>query len=160
MRPSRGPIALLVACFGIAWGLWMAARRLDVVEVRGPSMVPTLLPGDRLIVARLRRPPRIGEVVLLRDPREPGRELVKRVIDTEAGGLRVRGDNPDFSTDTRVFGPIPVTEARWRVLARTWPIGRLGRIGRPAALDSALVPVDEGGEPACAVPQALVVGGS
>ena len=29
-------------------------RRLDVVEVRGRSMAPTLLPGDRLLVARSR----------------------------------------------------------------------------------------------------------
>ena len=49
MRP-RGliwPLALLLGA--------VAARRwTDVVEVRGRSMLPTLLPGDRLLVARLR----------------------------------------------------------------------------------------------------------
>ena len=42
-------------------------------------MAPSLLPGDRLLVVRLRRPPRTGEVVLAPDPRVLPRELIKRV---------------------------------------------------------------------------------
>jgi nickel-type superoxide dismutase maturation protease len=110
-----------------------ARRWLDVVEVQGGSMAPALLPGDRLIVeARsfARRLPRRGEVVLAPDPREPARELVKRVatVDARGGVVALHGDAPDSSTDSRTFGSIPIDRVRWRIAARYWPPGRLGRI--------------------------------
>jgi nickel-type superoxide dismutase maturation protease len=128
----------------------VAARRLvDVVQVRGRSMTPTLLPGDRLLVVRA--PPRPGDVVLARDPRQPSRELIKRVTSIGAVGVRLGGDNLAASTDARSFGAIPHSAVHWRAVLRYWPIGRFGRIA--AARD-----VEEGGETACAFPEALVVG--
>jgi nickel-type superoxide dismutase maturation protease len=115
---------------GIAAGLSVAAallRHLDVVEVSGGSMAPTLLPGDRLLVEAVSyrlRPPRTGEVVLAADPRQPDRELVKRVAAVSTDGLELAGDAPDASTDSRAFGPVPSTSIRWRVVCRYWPIGR------------------------------------
>lgn len=103
----------------------MATRRLDVVVVRGRSMVPTLRPGDRLVAARLTRAPRRGEIVLAPDPREPGRELVKRVSAVTNGRVALRGDDPAASTDGRTFGDLPARSVRWRVIARCWPPGRL-----------------------------------
>jgi signal peptidase I len=53
--------------------------------VEDVSMVPALAPGDRLWVdprALRRRPPRVGEVVVLPDPGVPARWLVKRVAAT------------------------------------------------------------------------------
>ncbi len=130
----------------------LAARRwLAVVEVRGRSMAPTLLPGDRLIV--LRATPRPGRIVLARDPREPGRELIKRVAELDARGAWLRGDNPAFSTDARAFGAIPPSAIRWRALVRYWPPSR---IGVPANAPGEMTLLDEGGEPACAFPEALV----
>lgn len=132
----------------------VAARRwLDVVEVRGRSMSPTLLPGDRLLVVRAR--PRPGDVVLAPDPRTPARELVKRVDWIGPSGVHLRGDNPAASTDARAFGALPAEDVAWRAVARYWPLDRPGPI--PSAPRLALV--DEGGEPACAVPEALIVGG-
>jgi signal peptidase I len=54
-------------------------RRLEPVLVAGESMLPTLAPGTRVAVSPLSRPPRRGQVVLVR---YPGRdlELVKRVV--------------------------------------------------------------------------------
>jgi nickel-type superoxide dismutase maturation protease len=125
-------IALLAGAVTLAAGA--AARRwLDAVEVRGGSMAPTLLPGDRLLVEsstfRHRRP-RAGELVLAPDPREPARELVKRVAaaDFEAGTLQLRGDAQEASTDSRAFGAVPATTVEWRVLARYWPPSRAGRL--------------------------------
>jgi len=124
-------IATLVGAAG-AFAAAAAARRwLDAAEVRGRSMAPTLLPGDRLIVESAtfqRRQPRAGELVLAPDPREPQRELVKRVvaIDAEEGALHLRGDAPGASTDSRAFGALPVAAVRWRVLARYWPPARAG----------------------------------
>ena len=129
-----------------------AARRwLDVVEVRGRSMAPTLLPGDRLVVVRLHRTPRIGEVVLAPDPREPRRELVKRVAGVKAGGVALRGDNTAASTDARVAPDL----VRWRAMLRYWPPNRATtRMRRLRALEQ----IEGGGEAACTVPEALVAG--
>jgi nickel-type superoxide dismutase maturation protease len=144
---------------GLIWplltllGLLMARRFLDVVEVRGRSMAPTLLPGDRLLVARL--PPRVGDVVLAADPRAPERELIKRVASADDRRIVLRGDNPAASTDARVFGSVPVDAVRWRAIGRYWPASRIGRLGAPPP---ALELLDEGGEPACTFPDALIAG--
>jgi nickel-type superoxide dismutase maturation protease len=119
MRRWRGLAGLLLACGAL---LLIARRELDVVEVRGRSMAPTLLPGDRLLVVRLRRPPLVGEIVLARDPRLPRRELVKRVAGVGDGVAILRGDNRRESTDARSFGPLPTTSIRWRALLRYWPV--------------------------------------
>lgn len=105
----------------------LAARRLlDAVEVRGASMSPTLLPGDRLIVVRAS--PRSGDVVLAADPRVRGRELIKRVARIDPTGVHLRGDNPAASTDARTFGPVPAADVEWRVVLRYWPVDRFGPI--------------------------------
>ena len=113
--------SLLVVLAGV-----VLRRRLDVVEVRGRSMAPALMPGDRLLVARL-GPPRLGDVVLATDPRDPRRELIKRVTGLD-GGVTLRGDNPPQSTDARTFGALPPSAVRWRVIGRYWPAGRMGRL--------------------------------
>ena len=146
MRPAALTWILVAIAAGAA-----ARRWLDTVEVRGRSMAPALLPGDRLLVVRLHRAPLAGEVVLAPDPREPRRELVKRVGSIRDESIELRGDNASASTDARV-APEAV---RWRVAARYWPLGRATvRIERPRAIR----PIDEGGEPACAFPEALVAG--
>ena len=120
------PLVLVGAAAAIGAAL---SRGLDTVEVRGGSMEPTLRPGDRLIVTRLgESPARVGDVVIARDPREPGRELVKRVGALASGGVELRGDNPRASTDGRTFGPLPAPAIEWRVLFRYWPPGRIGRV--------------------------------
>jgi signal peptidase I len=64
--------------------------------VSGGSMRPTLAPGQRIAVAPLVRPPRRGDLVVLRNPRDL--ELVKRVVGLPgervrlgAGGLEIDG---------------------------------------------------------------------
>ena len=141
----RGLIGLLPALLALA----IARRLMDVVEVRGRSMAPTLLPGDRLIVVRA--PPRAGDVVLTRDPRDARRELVKRVARISPAGIRLHGDNPLASTDARAFGDLVPANVVWRAVLRYWPLERVGPV--PGAR------VEEGGEPACAVPEALIAGG-
>jgi nickel-type superoxide dismutase maturation protease len=94
-------------------------------EVVGESMTPAFRAGDWLVADRLAyrsRAPRPGNVVLLPDPREPGRLLLKRVACVEANGdLTVLGDNPAESTDSRHFGPVPRSSVVARVRARYWP---------------------------------------
>jgi nickel-type superoxide dismutase maturation protease len=117
---------------GVAAG--QAARRwLDVVEVRGRSMAPALLPGDRLIVecrTYSRRSPRAGEIVLAADPRDAERELIKRVesIDPVRQTAELLGDAPAESSDSLTFGPVPLSSIRWRAAFRYWPRERIGPV--------------------------------
>jgi nickel-type superoxide dismutase maturation protease len=108
------------------------ARTVRRVEVVGGSMAPALLAGDRLVV--LSRPfgppgwPAVGTVVAVADPRDPDRTLVKRVVavDRHAATVEVRGDDPGASTDSRTFGPVPVTSVVGRAVYRYAPAGRTG----------------------------------
>lgn len=106
---------------------WPPVAPLRRVAVRGESMAPGLLPGDRLLVSALAslRP---GDVVALRDPRDPRRVLVKRVasIDDRARLLVVRGDNPAASTDSREFGPVALRLLLGRCVLRYHPEARRG----------------------------------
>lgn len=116
---------LIAAAVAAAIG---ALRRLDAVAVRGRSMAPALLPGDRLLVARRGGPPRVGEVVVVSDPRGGGRELVKRVASVGPVGVTLLGDNAAESTDARAFGRLPATAVGWRAVLRYWPPSRFGRV--------------------------------
>ncbi|MCI4336304.1 MAG: S26 family signal peptidase [Thermoplasmata archaeon] len=116
------------------------------VVVRDDSMRPAFLPGDRLLVDRAeyrRRTPYDGEVVVLRDPEDQRRWLIKRVA---AGpgeivpGVVVPGDptrvpprcifvlsdRAEGARDSRRFGPVPVVDVIGHVWFRTAPATRRG----------------------------------
>lgn len=98
--------------------------------IEGDSMAPLLRDGDWILVdpdAYRVRSPRPGELVIVADPRDPRRVLVKRVAGVDPGGLLgLAGDNPGASTDSRVFGPVDPGSVRGRPWARYWPPGRVG----------------------------------
>jgi nickel-type superoxide dismutase maturation protease len=107
----------------------LLAARAFTVEVSGRSMVPTLEPGDWLLVVRAGRIER-GDLVVVR---HPGRDLdlVKRVAglpgerDLGPDLYVVVGDNPDESTDGRAFGPVRRSSIAGVVVARYHPRPRL-----------------------------------
>jgi nickel-type superoxide dismutase maturation protease len=127
-RPRRtrawrrlGVVAALACGLGLVFGR---------VEVVGESMVPTLRPGDRLVVLRwghrlLLRP---GDLVTITPPPRSGRpgRLVKRVVDCDGATVAVAGDNADASTDSRSFGRLPRSAVTGKVLYRYAPSGRTG----------------------------------
>jgi nickel-type superoxide dismutase maturation protease len=95
---------------------------LRLVVVYGPSMVPALRHGDRLLVwlRAPRRTPSVGRVVLVELPDRP--LSVKRLVAVEPGArIRVEGDNAFASTDSRQLGALPVASLQGLVLARLWP---------------------------------------
>jgi signal peptidase I len=129
-------------------GLVALRRRMLVVTVIGPSMTPTLSPGDRVVVrrepaARIRR----GDIVVLRlagpcRPSSPTADrhsplLVKRIaaiageptpaaLPTWArtsgvvapATFVVLGDNPALSRDSRHFGAIAAASVLGVVVRR------------------------------------------
>lgn len=104
-------IAGVLAALTVRWAL------LDAYMVPSGSMLPSLLIGDRMFVAKAaygwRVPftttwlarwaaPQRGDVVVLHDPAEPARMLVKRVVGV--AGDRVRWDSSRLHVNDR---PLP-----------------------------------------------------
>ncbi|MFF1377209.1 nickel-type superoxide dismutase maturation protease [Streptomyces sp. NPDC058308] len=84
-------------------------------EVTGPSMVPTLQHGDRLLVrwgARVRP----GDVVILRHPFQQDLLVVKRAKERREGGWWVLGDNTFAGGDSTDYGVVPEE----LVLGKVW----------------------------------------
>ena len=75
-----------------------------------------------------RREPRVGEVVVLRDPRDEKRLLLKRVAAVHEGEVTVMGDRRDHSTDSRYFGDVPLSDVVGRAAFRYKPLARAGRV--------------------------------
>jgi signal peptidase I len=126
---------------------WSSRR----VVVRDESMAPALRPGDRLLVDRRAyrtRPPRVGEIVVVLDPEEPARWLVKRVAavgpspppsrgspaDRGAdppvpdGSVFLLSDAPGPTRDSRRFGPVPIDRLVGRAYRRYFPADRRGEL--------------------------------
>jgi hypothetical protein len=85
-------------------------------------MAPTLRHGDQLLVwlADGRVPRRTGRLVLVRLPDRP--LSVKRLVAVAADGrVRVEGDNPAGSTDSRQLGLLPSSSLAGVVITRLWP---------------------------------------
>ncbi len=113
------------------------ARR---VTIRGQSMTPTLAPRERVAFDRLAyvlQPPAPGDIVLARHPARPGVLFVKRVAafagaGTEGrGGYILLGDNPEFSTDSRVLGPFQRADILGRAWFVYWPPEGMRLLGGP-----------------------------
>jgi nickel-type superoxide dismutase maturation protease len=89
--------------------------QIGLAEVYNPSMVPTLNPGDQLVV-RYGAPVRLGDVVVVRHPFRQDLLIVKRAVERREGGWWVTGDNPYVKNDSREFGVVPDE----LVVARAW----------------------------------------
>jgi signal peptidase I len=156
--PRRRRVRRRVLLLGVGYLASLAVNR-SLVVVRGPSMEPSLWPGDLLVTLPAHRWwLRPGQVVVVTPPDGPAR-VVKRVhrlervdhLDRAArrghldhldhlgraarGGHRwvvdVRGDTPERSTDSRWWGPLPLRRVR-RVAVARWPDVRTRLRRRPA----------------------------
>jgi phage repressor protein C with HTH and peptisase S24 domain len=84
-------------------------------------MLPTLHPGDCLLVRRPRRV-RAGQLVVARFPSRPDLLVVKRTRRPVGDLWWVEGDNPTVADDSRRYGPAQVLGV---VVLRYWPLRRL-----------------------------------
>lgn len=96
--------------------------RYRMAVVSGVSMIPTLAPGERLLV-RLDGPIVIGDIVVFQRANQFD---VKRILRIEVEGLFVQGDNEQVSTDSRAYGLIPHDNLIGVATYRLWP--KPGRI--------------------------------
>jgi SOS-response transcriptional repressor LexA len=87
-------------------------------------MEPTLSDGDLLLV-RTEEPAAPGELVVVRLAGRPGL-AVKRAVRREGGGWWVERDNPREGVDSWVVGAVPETDVVAKVVARLWPLRRIG----------------------------------
>ncbi|KAJ1996799.1 hypothetical protein H4R26_006059, partial [Coemansia thaxteri] len=116
----------------------------EIAPAFGPSMLPTLnMNGDVLLIERLpgwRSRLRVGDMVAFTTPHNPGRRAVKRLlavggdtvcvdptkdvlsfVQVPRGHVWLQGDNYTNSTDSRVYGPIPLGLLHGRITWRLWP---------------------------------------
>ncbi|MEZ5114750.1 MAG: signal peptidase I [Candidatus Nanopelagicales bacterium] len=134
-RVAGAVLARVVLALGVGLLLWATAPALlgwSAQVVLTESMSPRVNPGDVVLAVDVDPATlRAGQVILFRDPENPGRSLVHRIADVgEDGSLTTRGDHnqsPDAAPVTpdlveglarlRVpFAGLPVlwaTQGRW-----------------------------------------------
>ncbi|MGF1661666.1 MAG: S24 family peptidase [Kineosporiaceae bacterium] len=105
---------------GVAPARWRGWR---VVRVRGRSMLPTLRPGDLLLV---RGGPRAapGDLVVVRLPGDRP-VAVKRLVARVPDGWWVERDNPAEGVDSWSVGAVPGAGLLGRAVLRLHPRPRL-----------------------------------
>lgn len=152
-----------------AFVVWVTNYVVTATQCVGPSMLPTIDTGGDVVLMlsmrllrffRLHRP-RMGDVVISTSPTNPNQTICKRVLgvagDTiplrpggighcdryaivvPAGHVWLQGDNVLDSTDSRVYGPVPLALLQGIVYAKLWPLSELGPIEEAPLSD--LVPL-------------------
>ena len=88
--------------------LWIL-RQEKRFRIHGQSMEPTLRHGQEVLVTKFksRMSPKPGQLLLVRHPMRTDITMIKRCIEVLEDRVSVRGDNPNASTDSRDFGPVP-----------------------------------------------------
>jgi repressor LexA len=71
---------------------WVRGEEVFLLKVSGESMAPLILPGD-LVMVRVQRRVERGEIAVVL----VGEEATLKRVYQEAGGLVLKGDNPDFT---------------------------------------------------------------
>ena len=88
--------------------------------VEGKSMQPTFEEGEHLLINKLLykiKKPKKGDIIVLHDPSDKQRLLVKRVFEIQKDKVKVISDNIDGS-DSRTFGLVNITNVVGKVFFR------------------------------------------
>mmetsp|Transcript_13401 Transcript_13401/g.23994 ORF Transcript_13401/g.23994 Transcript_13401/m.23994 type:complete len:158 (+) Transcript_13401:128-601(+) len=123
----------------------------EVTMCVGPSMLPTFsTAGDIVLVENLT--PRFGtvkkgDIVISQSPTNPKQSVCKRIkgmggdtitmakrygfdkkkkVTVPKGMVWLEGDNPENSTDSRTYGPVPQAMIRGKVFFKVWPLTEAG----------------------------------
>lgn len=127
--PAREYLETLIGAAILAVFIMTFVARAFTVD--GPSMLPTLEHGQRLLVDRLTyrfQPPQRGDVVVFRYPANPREHFIKRIIGVPGDEVRIASGTVYLNGVAlqesylngrmlpRSFGPIVVTEDTYFVL--------------------------------------------
>lgn len=88
---------------------------IKVYRVVDRSMEPTLTPGDYIVINKLYRNVRHGDIVVMRHPYK-SIDIVKRVDRIEGSRVYIVGDNAEMSEDSRDFGPMECSSVVGKML--------------------------------------------
>ena len=98
------------------WLSMLLGRRFGM-RVEGDSMSPTLKSGERILVDP-KAAIHPGDIVLAEHPFKSLR-MIKRLLSIESDGrIFLAGDNPDASSDSKVFGAIQRKHLVGKVVSR------------------------------------------
>jgi signal peptidase I len=127
--PNWGLTCLVVAVLIPSWFMFLFVAYVLVnfeyqtVHVSGPAMQPAISSDDYLLAKRLAyttHPPRRGDIVLLRNPTNDSRDLIKRVIGLP--GERVLVRDCMVLIDERPLSE-PYVKDAWSQCDPRWPAG-------------------------------------
>jgi len=131
LTPSQTGIRIVFAVFYVFF---------DVSQVSGPSMVPTLLDGDRLLLTKGYTSPRHGDIVVfIIDEQGTPTEIVKRVVGLPGDTIEVLGDNVLVNGKPEATPhPVVIRFESPRIAPQVIPAGTVFVMGdnRPVSLDS------------------------
>ncbi len=99
--------------------LW-ALRQRRRFRVMGNSMLPLLRPGDTVLITTQPNPRlAANDIVVAYHPLKSQLKIIKRVASIQKNNsLILSGDNPQESTDSRIFGPTSPKNIIGRVTCR------------------------------------------
>lgn len=134
--PKRRPRLLIDMMLGATLMVLVHLFVVQISVVKGHSMEPSLLDGDRLIVDRVSYnlvDAQRGDVVVLRYPRNPAVDFVKRIVglpgdqvELRDGGLYVNGAQVpcpwEWIGDHEDMPPVRVPDGNYFVLGDNRPI--------------------------------------
>ena len=136
------------SCSSPASCTWVRHYLFDLMSCVGPSMLPTMnAAGDLVLISCHRRYQyQRGDVVVAQSITNPRHKVCKRIValahDTitpphshnpvtvPAGHVWLQGDNLDNSSDSRLYGPVPLAMVVGRVEAKLWPVTEIGWVER------------------------------
>ncbi len=119
-------IKLIMSVTLIVTILLAVSRRLKTFVVAGPSMLPTLTEGDRLL-GLVPIHLKVGDIVVF-NHEISSLKLIKRISFVDGERIEVIGDNDILSIDSKQFGYIDKSQIYCKIIFRYFPSNRAGII--------------------------------
>ncbi len=125
---GRGILFEIAEVAVLALGLYIVINfAIQTVHVIGFSMYPTVEDQDYLIATKIDyrlHPPQRGDIIIMRDPYDPSRDFIKRVIGVPGDHMLIRGGQ--VYINGRVLRESYINPAEPWTQNADWPLGQSG----------------------------------